>query len=50
MGKSNNPNIAEAGKAYRWKKGTSGNPLGRPKSKSLSNAYSGYEFGFSAPI
>lgn len=39
MGRSNNPNIAEAGKAYRWKKGTSGNPLGRPKSKSLSNAY-----------
>lgn len=39
MGKSNNPNIAEAGKPYRWKKGTSGNPLGRPKSKTLSDAY-----------
>jgi hypothetical protein len=39
MGKSNNPHIAEAGKPYRWKKGTSGNPLGRPKSKTLSDAY-----------
>jgi Family of unknown function (DUF5681) len=39
MGKSNNPHIAEAGKPYRWKKGMSGNPLGRPKSKTLSDAY-----------
>lgn len=39
MGKSNNPNIAEDGKAYRWKKGQSGNPSGRPKSKTLSDAY-----------
>ncbi|MGC1904909.1 MAG: DUF5681 domain-containing protein [Candidatus Acidiferrum sp.] len=39
MGKSNNPHIADAGKPYRWKKGTSGNPLGRPKSKTLSDAY-----------
>jgi hypothetical protein len=39
MGKSNNPNIAEHGKPYRWKKGTSGNLSGRPKSKTLSDAY-----------
>jgi hypothetical protein len=39
MGKSNNPNIAEDGKSHRWKKGQSGNPSGRPKCKTLSNAY-----------
>jgi hypothetical protein len=39
MGKTNNPNIARDGKRYRWKKGQSGNPSGRPKSKTLSDAY-----------
>jgi Family of unknown function (DUF5681) len=39
MGKSNNPNIAQHGKPYRSKKGQSGNPSGRPKSKTLSDAY-----------
>jgi hypothetical protein len=39
MAKSNNPNIAEDGKLHRWKKGQSGNPSGRPKSKILSDAY-----------
>jgi Family of unknown function (DUF5681) len=39
MAKSNNPSIAEDGKAHRWKKGQSGNPSGRPKSKMLSDAY-----------
>lgn len=36
---SNNPNIAKDGEPYRWKKGESGNPSGRPKSKVLSDAY-----------
>jgi Family of unknown function (DUF5681) len=39
MGEGNNPNIAQNGKPYRWKKGQSGNPSGRPKSKILSDAY-----------
>jgi hypothetical protein len=39
MSKGNNPNIAEDGKAHRWKKGQSGNLSGRPKSKTLSTAY-----------
>jgi Family of unknown function (DUF5681) len=29
----------DVGKPFRWKKGQSGNPGGRPKSKTLSNAY-----------
>jgi Family of unknown function (DUF5681) len=39
MSKSNNPNIAANGKPYRWKKGQSGNFSGRPKCKTLSEAY-----------
>jgi len=39
MSKSNNPNIAEDGKPFRWKKGQSGNLSGRPKCKTLSEAY-----------
>ena len=31
--KLGNPNIAEAGKKYRWKEGQSGNPNGRPPSR-----------------
>lgn len=39
MANGNNPNIAEDGRSHRWKKGQSGNPSGRPKSKMLSDAY-----------
>jgi hypothetical protein len=39
MSESNNQNIAEDGKSHRWKKGQSGNLAGRPKSKTLSDAY-----------
>lgn len=37
-GKRGNPQIAEAGKATRFKEGQSGNPDGRPKWKLLSDS------------
>jgi hypothetical protein len=39
MASLGNPNIAEAGKRHRFKKGQSGNVSGRPKYKCLSDAY-----------
>jgi hypothetical protein len=39
MASLGNPNIAEAGKRHRFKKGRSGNVSGRPKYKCLSDAY-----------
>ncbi len=32
-----NPNLVEAGKPYRWKKGQSGNPTGRPSRLPISD-------------